>query len=475
MSDKSIGGNNISSKVVLKSGLWYTISNFAFRAIAFITTPIFARVLTKAEYGDFNNISSWISILGILAACDLHSSIIRAKLDFDDDLECYSFSSLLLSTLITGTVYLVFLINSSFFEGLLGINKKYFHVIFLYIACQEAFNTYITLQRANYRYKAFSLLTGISIVFTSVTSVILVLVLDNKLDARIYGQYIPLIIVGLCMYLMVAGKGRHAKAKYFKYAFTLSIPLVPHQLSLILLSSSDRIMITRLAGSEFTALYSIAYIITNIMAILMDSMNKAWAPWLLTSLKAKNYEAIKKTTTPYFYLFFALLVGALIFAPEVVFVLGGAKYMEGIYVLPPLIVGCLFQFAYTMYVQMEFYEKKMSVVAIGSSVAALINIALNLLLIPRLGYIAAGYTTLIGYVCLFFIHYTTICRYGYKNIFDRKYIFIGLAAATVLIPVFVFLYSFPILRYLIGAVYIVLILAALLRYREKIASFLKSR
>ena len=39
----------VSANIVVKSGLWYTVSNFAFRSVAFITTPIFARILTKAE------------------------------------------------------------------------------------------------------------------------------------------------------------------------------------------------------------------------------------------------------------------------------------------------------------------------------------------------------------------------------------------------------------------------------------------
>lgn len=64
----------VTTGVVLKSGIWYTVSNFAFRAIAFITTPIFSRVLSQSEYGEYNNINSWVSILVVLAACDLHSS-----------------------------------------------------------------------------------------------------------------------------------------------------------------------------------------------------------------------------------------------------------------------------------------------------------------------------------------------------------------------------------------------------------------
>ena len=138
------------------------------------------------------------------------------------------------------------------------------------------------------------------------------MVLNNKLDARVYGQYIPVIVIGIFMYLLIMHRGKHVRLQYYKYAIALSLPLVPHQLSLILLSSSDRIMITKLSGAEYTALYSIAYIITNIIAILLDSMNKAWAPWLLDSLKAKQFKTIKKTTTIYFIISFIVIMVCLI-------------------------------------------------------------------------------------------------------------------------------------------------------------------
>ena len=74
-----------SSGVVLKAGIWYTVSNFVFRGMAFITTPVFTRLLTKGEYGDFSNFASWMSILVIITSCDLQTSIIRSKLEFEDD------------------------------------------------------------------------------------------------------------------------------------------------------------------------------------------------------------------------------------------------------------------------------------------------------------------------------------------------------------------------------------------------------
>ena len=83
-----------SGKIVAKAGIWYTICNFIFRGMAFITTPIFTRLLTKSEVGSFSNMSSWISIFTVLTALDLHSSIIRSKLEHEEDLDSYIWSIL---------------------------------------------------------------------------------------------------------------------------------------------------------------------------------------------------------------------------------------------------------------------------------------------------------------------------------------------------------------------------------------------
>ena len=68
----------VSSKVVFKSGLWYTISTFLFRSVAFLTTPVIVRVLSKAQYGDFNNMQSWLGFATIFVSFCLEQTIIRA-------------------------------------------------------------------------------------------------------------------------------------------------------------------------------------------------------------------------------------------------------------------------------------------------------------------------------------------------------------------------------------------------------------
>ena len=44
-----------SSGVVAKAGIYYTVCNFVFRGMAFLATPVFARLMSKAELGSFNS------------------------------------------------------------------------------------------------------------------------------------------------------------------------------------------------------------------------------------------------------------------------------------------------------------------------------------------------------------------------------------------------------------------------------------
>ena len=71
--------SNSNNAKAIKSGVWYTASNFLLKAIGFITTPIFTRLLTQAEYGDYNNFTSWLSILTIIATLNMESTISKSS------------------------------------------------------------------------------------------------------------------------------------------------------------------------------------------------------------------------------------------------------------------------------------------------------------------------------------------------------------------------------------------------------------
>lgn len=463
MNNNDVSGNG---KIVARAGFWYTICNFLFKGIAFLTAPIFARLLSKSEFGEFNNLLSWVVLLFIVTSLDLHTSIVRAKLDFKDDLDKYASSVLILGANIALIVLAFIVILKKQFITLTGINAKYIWIIMLYMFCVQGINVYVTKARALYKYKTFSIISGLCVFFSSFLSLFLVCVMDNRLDGRVYGYFIPYIVIGLYLYYLLLKMQSIPDLHYIKYAFMISLPLLPHVLSMSALTASDKVMIMRCYGSEETALYSIACIVSHIMLIVIDSLNKAWAPWFLETLKAKNISAIKCYSVYYYYIFYYFILMAIILGPEVVKFLGGDKYQDCLKALPPLVMGSLFHFSYTMYVQIEFYEKKLCMVSISTIIAAITNVCLNYYSIPRFGYVAASYSTLISYIVLFTMHFLVVQKMGYGDIFDNRKIISGNLICFILLPLSSFLYGFTFARFtLLGILTISLVIFMLKNYR----------
>ena len=369
--------SDTSSSKALKSGVWYTISNFIVRAASFLSMPIFTRLLTTDEIGAFSNILSWVSILTVITTFDLFNSVTIARFDFRDELDEYISSNLVLGSIITAFFYLFSLIFKKQVLKILSINEYSLHLIFLYCLFYPAMQMFQIKSRCFYKYK-ISVFVSISSVFFSVlASLLLVIFSTDKLWGRTIGYFVPLIIYGIVIYIYLFTLFPKISSKYWKYALKICIPLIWHTLAGVLLSSSDRVMITKICGETANAFYSVAYSCSLIVSVLWTSMNTAWSPWAYEMMDKKKYLLIRKSSRPYSILFSIVVFGFMLVAPEVLMIIGGKTYIAAVAVMPPVMAGYIFQFIYSFYVNIEFYYKKQSFIAICTVGSAIINIVLN--------------------------------------------------------------------------------------------------
>ena len=441
--------NNIKA---LKSGVWYTIASFATKSIGFITTPIFTRILTHEEFGLYNNYTSWLSILTIFVTLNLESTFISARYDYENRFDSYIFSSLVLSTL-SAAFWFILLNFGNFFERISGVDKKYINCMVVYLIFLPAINMFQARERYYFKYKMSVLISTVVSVGTALLSVVLVVFFENKLSGRILGSAIPTVFIGIIIYIYIWKQGKRVNLDDWKYALPICVPYIPHLLSLTILNSMDRIMITNICGSEENALYSLAYTCGSMITILIGSMNSAFAPWLGEMLSENKLKEIQVVSKKYISAFFYLAIGIMLFAPEILLLFGGKSYMEAIYVMTPVSMGCVCQFLYTLFVNVEQFKKKTIGMACASITAAVINFILNWIFIPKFGYLAAAYTTLVGYLCLLLIHMFLVKRIKLNNVYSYKFVrevvILGIAAMVII----TLLYSHAILRYIVIGIY----------------------
>ncbi len=467
-------GHN-SNKKALKSGVWYTVSNFFLRSIGFITTPIFTRLLTKEDFGAFNNFTSWISIATVFVTLNLESTLISARYDYKEKFDKYILSILTLSSFACLIWIAVANFFSSFFVKFLSMNIQHVNVMFLYLMFFPAIQMFQTRERYYFEYRKTVITSIMLSVGTAVLSVILVIIMNNKLAGRVAGYVLPTAVLGFFLYIYFIRKGGGVNFLHWKYAIPICLPYIPHLLSLNLLNSMDRVMITRFCGEADTALYSLAYNCGYIITILMGSINNAFAPWLGEKIALNQRSEIRKFSKIYILAFFLLAFGVMLIAPEILLILGGKSYLEAVYVITPVAMGCVCQFLYTMFVNIEQFKKKTVGMAVASMIAACVNLILNYIFIPRIGYLAAAYTTLVGYVCLLGIHMYLVKRLGLQDVYSYKFVLIVLIVGICITIAVSILYSTLIARYIVIAFYAALCGMCFYKYKNRLLIFVKKK
>ncbi len=461
---------------VVKIGLIYTISNIVVKGTVFLTTPIFARLMSKSEYGEFANISSWANIISIIVTLNLHVSIFRAKYDYEGEINKYISSILFLSNIVTLFCWSMVEVNISFFERAFDMNRIYIRCIFIYTLFFPALQLLMYKGRIYSKYKSVIFLTWINFIVSTAGSVFLVLLFDNKLLGRTIGNYLLIAIVDLLLCVYIYIKGKSVSIKYWKYALVYAIPLLPHEISLILLVSSDRIIIKRLCGAEYAALYSLAYTISTIASAFLSSLNQAWQPWLFDKLHEDKRHEIKKYSIPYTLLFSIGCCGVMLIGPEIIWLFGGEAYMPAKAIIPPVCLGIMFQFIYTHYVNVEYYEKKTGWISISTMIAAIVNVTLNFVFLPKVGYVAAAYTTAVGFLIMLFFHFSVVhYKTQYKGLYNVKAFLFITVGIVIVMCISLFLYEHTYIRLLVFTIYVVTILTVAIKKKHLILGLINGK
>lgn len=465
-----------NSVKALRSGIWYTVGNFIAKSAAFITVPLFTRILSVEDIGKFSNFTSWLGILMIITTFELWSSINIARFDFKNDINDYIASNLLQGSLITSIFFGIIFVFFNFFSNIFSLSLPETIVIYIYCLTCPALQMYQLKCRVDYQYKMSVFLSLLSVFSSTFFSLLFVITWADKYCARYIGYSIPIIVINIMVYVVLLRRANKIAIKfYWRYALIISFPLIWHTLAGNILTSSDRVMINYYIGSEQLALYSIAYSCASIVQLLWISMNSAWTPWALEMIDQRKYKELNMALRPYCVFFGIIVFGFLLIAPEVLWLMGGKDYGSALSVIPPVMISYVFNFSYSFYVVIEQYEKKQVIIAGSTIVAAIVNIALNSILIPKYGYGIAAYTTLIGYMILFLMHFLACVKIKKIGIVDNKFVFSFLAVSLIILFLMPFLYMNTMIRYGLIGIIVIGCVAFAVAFRKELNYLIKNK
>lgn len=395
--------------------------------INFFTVPIFTRIMGTTNFGIFSLYVTYVSIMTIIIGLQTQGSIAPASIRYKDDKEIKPYlSSITFLSLCNFIIVLLFsLIFINPISYLIDINKTIVMLILInsfFGFCCNIATTYFTFKK--YTYKSFV----ISIIVALLNIIISLIMLDYIKDykmlyiGRIFGNALPNIVIGFSLMIFIFIKGRVFYFKeYWKFCLALCLPLVFHGLSQIVLSQSDRIMLKGITGSDsIVGIYSLSYSLASILNVIWSALNSTWVPFYYDYVTNKDLDSIQKKSKSYLQLYTTLTIGFILLSPEVIKICGSRDFWSGINLVPILGLSMFMMFLYSFPVNFEFYNQKTINIAIGTILAAICNIILNFLLIPRYNMYGAAIATLISYALLFIFH-QIICIKIIKNNYHYKW------------------------------------------------------
>jgi O-antigen/teichoic acid export membrane protein len=257
------------------------------------------------------------------------------------------------------------------------------------------------------RYKVSTAFTALTVVPATVLSVALIYMgrktghEDALVTLRIGGYYIPMIIGGFIAGLLLLVQGRKlVNLRYWKYALRFSLPLIPEVLSIQIMNQADKLMVTSMVGEIEGSIFALATTVSYIIWILEDSVWNAWLPWMYEKISRDESREIERYWEILMHCFGIISWVLVLFAPEIILVLGSKKYEAAIYLIAPMVTGTLFRFYSYSYTAIQNYYKKTGFVAASTVAVMVLNVVLNYTFILLFGYRAAAYTTAFSYLVL---------------------------------------------------------------------------
>lgn len=396
-------------KALLKHSRNYLIANIATKALAFISIPIYTRLMSVSDYGIVNVFISIISFSPIIMTMNTEVAIGRYYFDADDieDFKRFVGCSIIISSLfflLTSVIALLFLSKLSVlltFPTLLTLSVI---PVSLYKVTN---NVFVQIYNPMLESKKIAFVSSVQAYLAFALSIIAVIMMpSDKYYGYVIGNVIAMVL--LCIYLYKQVRyyvSLSFQVKHIKYLLTFCLPYLPYSLSGIIIAQFGKLIISSSSGFISAGLYSFASNISLVMIVFIGLIHQAWNPFYFRYMNAKDYTSIDMDYDLIWRL--TLILGCLLslFSCEVGVLFGKTEYIVAIRIIPILVLGYIFyQWAF-VYMRNASYAKQtiwMGAAVVSSGVS---NIVMSLWMVPILADIGAALAFMISYIIMLVLTY----------------------------------------------------------------------
>lgn len=426
-------------KHLLKDSLIYGVGSTVGKFIGVLLVPIFTRIFSPAEYGVIELIGAISSIVLFVLILGLDAAVGRFYYEAKDTKEKQTvistglffqsgFSILSCIILLFYTDYIVIWV----FKNL--AYSSFLKVSIITIPFTTTISFLSTIFRINFAPWKYSGLVIAQVFLTASISIYLVVILRIGIIGVFYSSLITnVILTPIGLFLSRFNYSLVFSIKKLKSLLSFGIPLVPASFSLLILNLADRFFLMHYSTLEQVGLYSIGIKLSSLLLLIVSAFQLGWGPFAFSISKEKvAKEVYSKVLTYYMLLSSFIAIGLSIFAYDILKIVTTSQYVEGFKVVGMLSFGVIAYGAYYIVSIGVHLTNKTSHIAWTLTVAAVMNLLLNFLLVPEYGMLGASFATLVSYFISTYLLYRESQKYYPIKYEMRKVIIICLVSGILI-------------------------------------------
>lgn len=429
------------SKDVLK----YIPSKILPAIISVISIPVFTNLFPPSEYGIYSLAMSTVNLISTITFGWIYDSIIRYYDEYTNEKESKNFFSniSILTIIIFSIVFLISLVITIFFLDQIKPYKYIiaFSILMFYSLTLMSISKRIL--RASRKSGVYSFMT----VLLSLGKLLFVILFYEKLSFLgvsiiILGTLLMEILIVLISFYIIKPKINinYFNKKFIKEIARYGFPLMAASACYWFLSVSDRYIIGIFRSTEEVGLYSISYNISSkSLTLVFSIISLAAFPLIVKAWnnhKKEYVEDLLSKIVKYYYILTVPIVSAIfIISPLLLEILASEKYLSGYIVMPWISLSILLRGVTTyLHYAWQLNKNTMSIFYLNL-ISAIVNIVINLIFVPKYGFIAAGISTFIAYLTYLVLAYRWSRDILKIDLITKELVKIIYASVFMLVPV----------------------------------------
>jgi O-antigen/teichoic acid export membrane protein len=386
-----------AGRVLLGSSGVYVASNLVGRVIPLLLLPVFSRYLDPESFGCIAMYTTALTLIAPIVGFTTEGAIGRQYFERESiDLASYITTCLLFTAASCAAVTLALFFCARALAPYFALPEKWVWTLAPVVAARYPFGVALTLLQAEKRPIAYAALCFGQSLLGAAISLYLIVALHFAWQGRVIGEIAASMVLGaiglvaVCGRYLAAGRWRTA---YLAHALRFGGGLLPHTYGGILISYTDRILITNMVGIADTGRYVIGAQIATLISVLEHSFNQAWAPWLFERLKRRGPGddiLVSRITWIYNVSILALAFALAILAWEFLGTILGQRYANSAHFVFWLSLGNAFNGMYKMVANQIFFANKTYLLSFVTFVVGVVNVVLTYALISAHGSLGAA-------------------------------------------------------------------------------------